>query len=97
MQADPVIQGGAILGDATADLAAKWTAVVSVDAAHCAANSTGHFEIGFSRLKEIGHEVEFREGFAWAAPAVRVDVDFWADEAVERFWIENITPCPCPD
>ncbi|HEY1361436.1 MAG TPA: hypothetical protein VGF60_04270, partial [Xanthobacteraceae bacterium] len=38
-----------------------WTAVVSVDAAGCAANSSGQFEIVFSRLKEIGPEIEFRE------------------------------------
>ena len=32
----------------------KWTAVVSVDASRCAANSEGYFEIVFSRLKETG-------------------------------------------
>jgi hypothetical protein len=36
-------------------------AVVSVDATRCAANATGHFEIVFSRLKEIGPDIEFRE------------------------------------
>jgi hypothetical protein len=75
----------------------KWTAIVSVDASHCAANSAGYFEIVFSRLKEIGPEVEFREQFVWMAPSVKVGVDFWADEAVERFWIESITPCSCAD
>src|SRR5262245_3500151 len=43
----------------------KWTAVVTVDASRCAANSTGTFEIGFSRLKETGREIEFRERFTW--------------------------------
>src|SRR6266852_4536283 len=40
----------------------KWTAVLSVDASRCATTS-GRFEIVFSRLKEIGTEIEFREQF----------------------------------
>jgi hypothetical protein len=73
----------------------KWIAVVSVDASRCAANSAGSFEIVFTRLKEIGPELEFREQFTWRPPSVKVGVDFWADEAVERYRIDNITPCPC--
>jgi hypothetical protein len=64
-----------------------WTAVVSVDASRCAANSTGHFEIVFSRLKEMGPDNEFQEQFKWQSPLVRVAVDFWADEAVEPFHV----------
>jgi hypothetical protein len=75
----------------------KWTAVVSVDTSRCLANSEGSFEIVFSRLKEVGPEVEFRERFAWRPPSVQVEVDFWADEAVERYWIANIAQCPCDD
>src|SRR5438067_9138685 len=70
----------------------KWTAVVSVDASACAANSAGYFEIVFSRLKEIGAEVQFREQFIWLPPSVEVSVDFWADEGVEHYWLGNITP-----
>jgi hypothetical protein len=73
----------------------RWTAVVSVDASRCAMNSQGYFEIGFSRLKENGVEIEFSESFRWLPPSVRVAVDFWADEAVERYWIGNVSPCPC--
>src|SRR6266849_6299311 len=73
----------------------KWTALVSVDASRCAANSGGYFEITFSRLKEIGPEIEFRERFIWLPPSVKVGVDFAADEAVERYWFDNIAPCPC--
>ena len=73
----------------------KWTAVVTVDASRCAANSAGSFEIVFSRLKEMGLEIEFRAQFIWLPPAVTVGVDFWADEAVEQYWIDNVTPCPC--
>jgi hypothetical protein len=72
-----------------------WTAVVSVDASRCAANSSGHFEIRFSRLKEMGVDTEFAQEFVWLAPAVKVSVDFWIDEAVERYWIDNVSTCPC--
>ncbi len=73
----------------------KWTALVSADASRCAANSKGYFEIVFTRLKEIGPEIEFRERLIWLPPSVKVAVDFAADEAVERYWIDNIAPCPC--
>ena len=72
-----------------------WTAVVSVDASHCAPNSTGSFEIVFTRLKENGPELDFRERFAWQSPAVNVAVDFAADEAVQRYRIDDIAPCIC--
>jgi len=75
----------------------RWTAVVSVDASRCAVNSGGYFKIGFSRLKENGMDLEFREQFIWQQPSVKVGVDFWADEAVERYWIDNVTPCTCRD
>jgi hypothetical protein len=75
----------------------KWTAVVSVDTSRCPANSEGYFEIVFSRLKEVGPEMEFRERFTWLSPSVKVEVDFWADESVERYRIDNIAACPCGD
>jgi hypothetical protein len=73
----------------------RWAAVVSVDTSGCAADSAGYFEIVFTRLKEIGPDIEFREQFIWLAPSVKVEVDFAADEAVGRYKIDNITPCPC--
>ena len=73
----------------------RWTAVVAVDASRCAIDSAGYFEIGFSRLKETGAELEFREQFIWLSPAVKVSVDFWADEAVKSYWIESVQACPC--
>jgi hypothetical protein len=80
----------------------RWSAIVSVDASRCAANSAGYFEILFSRLKETAPEIDFREEFMWFAydwlpPVVRVEVDFSADEAVEGFWFDIVTPCPCRD
>lgn len=73
----------------------KWTAVVSVDTSRCVTSSSGSFDIGFSRFKENGMEIEFSQRFRWSPPAVNVAVDFWADEAVERYWIDNVSACAC--
>ena len=75
----------------------RWTAVVSVDASRCALNSGGYFEIGFARQKENAIELEFRKQFIWLPPSVAVSVDFWADEAVESYWVDNVAPCTCRD
>ena len=72
----------------------KWTAVVTVDASRCAANS-GKFEIGFERLKENGPDVDFWEQFGWVQPAVKVFLNFWADETVAHYWIDKVEPCSC--
>ena len=74
----------------------KWTAVLSVDASRCMTKS-GSFEIGFSRLKENSIDTEFQLQFTWRPTSVEVSVDFWADEAVEGYWLKNIAPCPCRD
>jgi hypothetical protein len=74
----------------------RWTAVLSVDASRCATKS-GRFGILFSRQKENGPEVVFEERFAWKPTAVEISVDFWADEAVEGYWLSNVAPCPCTD
>lgn len=74
----------------------KWTAVLSVDASRCA-TTAGRFGILFSRLKENGPEVDFQEQFMWKPALVEVSVDFWADEAVEAYWLNDIAPCPCRD
>ena len=80
----------------------RWSATVLVDASSCAKNSAGYFEILFSRLKETAPEIDFHEEFMWFAfdwlpPVVRVEVDFSADEAVEGFWFDTVTPCACRD
>src|SRR3979411_2799284 len=67
----------------------KWTAVLSVDASRCATTS-GRFGIVFSRLKENGIETDFQEQFMWKPALVEVSVDFWADEAVEGYWLNNV-------
>ena len=72
----------------------RWTAKVFADASRCA-TTAGYFEIGLSRLKENGVEVEFREQFIWSTPSSLVGVEFWADEAVEAYWIDSVQACPC--
>jgi hypothetical protein len=72
-----------------------WSAVVSVDASECAAKGTGTFEIVFVREKETAPDLEFRERFVWRTPSVNVKVDFAADEAVQRYRIDNVTSCAC--
>jgi len=72
----------------------RWTAVVSVDASRCT-TTTGSFEIGFSRLVEFGVDTEFRERFTWSSPSVKIGVDFWANEAVDSYWIDSVQACPC--
>ena len=74
----------------------KWTAVLSVDASHCW-TSSGRFGIVFTRQKENGLELDFQEQFTWKPAFVEVSVDFWADEAVEAYWLYNVAPCPCRD
>lgn len=71
-----------------------WSATLSVDASPCA-TSSGRFEILFSRLKENAPEVDFVERFIWKPESVQVSVNFWADEAVEAYWLHNVAACPC--
>ena len=79
-----------------------WSAVVSVDASTCTADSKGSFEIVFTRLSENAPDLEFRKQFMWSAPSfvwqvpsVGVGLAFAADEAVEQYRIENVTLCVC--
>ena len=73
----------------------KWTAVVAVDASGCAANASGSFELGYTRLQEIGPDADFRQQFTWHLPSVQVSMEFSGTEAVERSWIEKVSPCEC--
>ena len=80
-----------------ATLARNWTAVVSVDASQCKANFRGTFDIVFTRLSETAPDMEFREPLIWTPPSVNVSVRFGRDEAVGRYWIDNVSPCICRD
>jgi hypothetical protein len=72
----------------------KWSATVIADASRCA-STAGYFEIGISRIKEYGADLEFREEFIWSAPSVKIGLDFAADEAVQSYWIDSVQECPC--
>jgi hypothetical protein len=74
----------------------KWTATLAIDSSHCA-ESSGSFEIKFTRLKEFGPDLLFTERFSWNSPVVEVSLDFWWDEAVGDFWIGDVAPCGCAD
>jgi len=73
-----------------------WSATLSVDASPCATTS-GRFEVLFSRFKENAPEMDFTETFVWKPDSVEVSVNFWADEAVEAYWLHNVAACPCRD
>jgi hypothetical protein len=79
------------------NLQRKWTAVVSANTSECAVNSGGFFDIVFTRLSENAPDLEFRQRFTWSPFAMKVAMDFAADEAVGQYRIENITPCICRD
>jgi putative MATE family efflux protein len=72
----------------------RWTARLAVDASRCATVS-GRFAVVFERAKENGLDVEFQEQFEWRPGAVEIAVDFWSDEAVARYWLNNVEPCLC--
>jgi hypothetical protein len=78
----------------TINLKRVWKAVVHVDASRCATVS-GLFALGFVRLAENGPDLEFAEPFFWQPGPTRVRVEFWADEAVHKYWIEDVAACPC--
>ena len=73
----------------------QWTAVVSVDASRCPANSSGTFEVVFTRLQEFGPDAESRETFIWAAPEVTIAMSLAPTEAVQDYRVGRVTPCPC--
>ena len=76
------------------NLKRSWTATIDVDASACAASS-GLFALGFVRLSESAPDLEFLEPFIWRPAATKVRVEFWWDEAVDRYWVADIAACPC--
>jgi hypothetical protein len=75
----------------------RWTAAVAVDSSKCATKA-GYFELECIREKENAFPLEFRKQFIWTEPlSSLVGIDVWADEAIERVWIDSIQPCPCVD
>jgi|SRR5690349_17503716 hypothetical protein len=71
-----------------------WTAVLSVDASHCQTLS-GRFDIVYSMEKESAPDYEVREQLTWVPGSMKVSKEFWVDEAVAAYRIDNIGPCAC--
>src|SRR5262249_52963377 len=70
-----------------------WTAVLSVDASQCQTLS-GRFEIVFSMEKENAPDYEVREELTWLPGSMKVSKEFWIDEAVAAYRVDNIA-CAC--
>jgi hypothetical protein len=71
-----------------------WIATVNVDASGCAAAS-GLFALGFVRGSETAPDLEFTEPFIWRPGQMSVRVEFWWDEAVDRYWVADVAACLC--
>src|SRR5262245_49399298 len=71
-----------------------WTATVDVDASACS-GSSGLIALGFARLSESAPDLEFTEPFIWRVGQTRIRVEFWWDEAVDRYWVADVAACPC--
>jgi hypothetical protein len=74
----------------------KWTGVLAVDAGHCVATS-GAFEVKIVRIKEVGPDLLFNEGFKWSPGLTQVSLDLWWDEAVVDYWIGDVPSCGYPE
>ena len=70
------------------------SASINVAASRCTTTS-GLFSIGFIRLAENARDLTFNEPFIWRLGQKRVVVEFWADEAVQTYWLADIAACPC--
>jgi hypothetical protein len=71
-----------------------WTVAFTVEASGCA-TSSGSFSILFTVWKENAPDAEHVETFQWIADLNVISKEFWADEAVGAFRINDIAPCPC--
>ena len=71
-----------------------WTATVDVDASQCTTVS-GLYSLGFVRTAESGLDQEFAQPFFWRPGQTSVRVEFWVDEAVHKYWIDEVAACPC--
>jgi hypothetical protein len=73
-----------------------WTVALTVDSSRCA-TSSGIFTILFTVFKENAPDSEFVETFQWKPDLNVISKEFWADEAVGAYRINEIAPCPCAD
>ena len=73
-----------------------WTVVFTVDASRCATDS-GTFSMLFTVWKEDAPDTEFVETFQWIPDLNVISKEFWIDEAVGAYKVNEITPCTCPN
>ena len=73
-----------------------WTVAFTVDASRCAKDS-GTFAILFTVWKENAPDTEFVETFNWTVDRNVISKEFWIDEAVGAYKVNDIAPCPCSD
>jgi hypothetical protein len=71
-----------------------WTAHIVADASRCT-NTSGQFQMHFTRLKEVGPDLPFTEQFTWREGDVEIASQFWADESVLDYAIAYVAPCTC--
>jgi hypothetical protein len=71
-----------------------WTASINVDASQCR-TASGLFSMRFIRLAENAPDLTFTESFTWRSGQKSVAVEFWANEAVHKYWIDEVAACPC--
>ena len=71
-----------------------WTVAFTVDASRCATDS-GSFSILFTVWKENAPDTEYVETFKWAPDLNVISKEFWADEAVGAYKVNDIAPCTC--
>jgi hypothetical protein len=71
-----------------------WTAAFTVDASRCA-TSSGDFSILFRVWKENAPDTEYAESFRWSSGLNVISKEFWVDEAVGAYAVNDIAPCRC--
>jgi hypothetical protein len=71
-----------------------WTVALNVDASPCAVQS-GTFSILFTVWNENAPDIEFVETFQWMPDLNVITKEFWIDEAVGAYKVNEITPCTC--
>ncbi|HXE87685.1 MAG TPA: hypothetical protein VN524_12930 [Hyphomicrobiaceae bacterium] len=72
----------------------KWTVAFTVDASPCA-TSSGSFSILFTVWNENAPDIEYVETLQWVPNLNVISKEFWADEAVGAYRLNDIAPCTC--
>jgi hypothetical protein len=46
-------------------------------------------------LSDVASSLTFTEPFIWRLGQKTIAVEFWADKAVQKYWVAGIAACPC--